>query len=158
MPRKRPVVYWKVITKNRWSIFTANRSLRVKYPVGEWAYPQLEGSKLMVFKRLSAARDFMGCRWSRGYGTYHIVPCHIKGAVSCQNSCIPVLSLMMNATFGKKKAIAFWEKFNKFRKRNPMRRCKATTYINNIRHSDYNSEPMLTVENSVYASAVKCLE
>lgn len=53
--------YYKVVDRmcdNYVSIMVGGSDIGTNYPVGEFAYPTLEGSKLFVFDSLQAAIDF----------------------------------------------------------------------------------------------------
>lgn len=50
--------YYKVVSLDKYSVVAKNRYLQVKYIIGEWATPRLQGTSLMVFDNLDAAKRF----------------------------------------------------------------------------------------------------
>lgn len=50
--------YYKVVSPEQCSAVAKNPLLKVKYVVGEWTTPRLDGTSLMVFDNLEAAKRF----------------------------------------------------------------------------------------------------
>ena len=56
-------MYYKVVNKNLTSAYVGSRdnlkALCITYKVGEWTYPEIKGTDLMVFSDLNSAVSFL---------------------------------------------------------------------------------------------------
>lgn len=78
MQKTEETVYYKVIRKwDRCSAIATHQDVKVHYPVGIWVYPQIVGSKLMVFENEIDAKDWQEGWISKGY-PFIVVPCHVR--------------------------------------------------------------------------------
>ena len=106
-------IYYKVLTKDRYSAFVANKRVRVKYPIDKWVEAKIPGSRLMVFDDITKAINWKNSVFG---------PCSGHIVVSC--NCIGIIS--PNYTFNRQVYMdsqlpltyfkIFWTCWNKLRK------------------------------------------
>jgi len=109
-------LYYKVISKNRYSAFLKNRVFRVHYPFNTWAIPRVKGSRLSVFSSKISAERWMNVGEWKGRNLI-CVPCLVKNPFKADFGIplIPVNS--WNVDIQTKILRAFWVAFNKYGKR-----------------------------------------
>jgi len=144
--KKKPTIYYKVIrSRSRNSALIESRKFKVKYPVDEWVYPKVDGSKLMVFSNRDIAEQWCS-PWRYGHcqrtiSDLIVVPCLIKNPSRAN-------LLKTRNIFGRRSTRfmeIFWENWDRLRK---LRKNKRDEIV--------YCDP--AVYGAIYASAVKCLE
>jgi len=96
--------YYKVVSFDLKSYLYKHlpKEFVVKYEIGEWVYPKVEGTKLMVFNNLKDARKFC-------YFGSHVYNCMIENP-SCSSVFVPYIGSIHSAS-------VFLRKWNLIRKK-----------------------------------------
>ena len=131
-------IYFKVIEKHsRTSIAVMNT--RIHYPVKQWVKPQIQHSKIFVFKTREAAEHF--CDYELKCGNPIIVPCYVK------NPSVKSILPMMFCSKSVSALELFWNAY-RIAKLKHKSLCKSLT----------NFMDLNTPSGTVYCDEVYCLE
>jgi len=146
------ITYYKVITDDRFSAFVRNPKVRVKYPVGKWVQPQIEGSKLLAFSNQQSAGS-----WARsgirGGRNLIVVPCYCKNVIEASDNYLPVINVQSWYNDLQHDEVSnFWKYFKKLTKKYTLK---------NIFTINTNLNKSVNISGhygSIFCSSLKCLE
>lgn len=141
---KKPIVYFKVIRKeSRTSALITTKGVKVYYPVNEWVKPEIEGSRLMVFKWYKDADRWMNAFDGSVKSTkLMVVKCYIKHPL--KNDLVKYVTIKGSRLLSNFKK--FWKNFSSYRKLEFREKRKVDNISDRI------------PDGTIFAAEVKCLE
>jgi hypothetical protein len=139
---KEQEVFYKVITKDRYSAFVKNKKIRVHYPVNDWAVPVIKGSSLTAWITEESAENW------RSHSSYKkdliIVPCVCKNVRRQQLHLLSVRSWQDDLSLDG--VLEFWKMVSRCRKNKSYGKLYSRFEITNRE------------DIAVNASSIKCLK